>query len=58
MWQYEALKPKDATHVATATLAEVDVLDTFDNGLLKLSGQIGDPPLIIRPLAKIENLLW
>jgi hypothetical protein len=26
----------------------VDVLDTFDDGLLKLSGEIGDPPLIIR----------
>jgi len=48
MWQYQALKPKDATHVATAIKARVDVLDTFDDGLLKLSGEIGDPPLIIR----------
>ena len=48
MWQYQALKPKDATHVATAIKARVDVLDTFDDYLLKLSGEIGDPPLIIR----------
>ncbi|MBE9056993.1 MAG: type II toxin-antitoxin system VapC family toxin [Sphaerospermopsis kisseleviana] len=48
MWQYESLKPKDATHVATAIQAKVDVLDTFDDGLLKLSGLIGDPLLPIK----------
>ena len=50
MWQHESLKPKDATHVATAIQAKVDVLETFDDGLLKLSGTIGDPLLrITRP---------
>ncbi|BAZ83055.1 PIN domain-containing protein [Sphaerospermopsis kisseleviana CS-549] len=52
MWQYESLKPKDATHVATAIQAKVDVLDTFDDGLLKLSGLIGDP------LLPIKRLYW
>ncbi|GCA95945.1 type II toxin-antitoxin system VapC family toxin [Microcystis aeruginosa] len=31
MCQYQALKPKDATHLATAIKARVDVLDTFDD---------------------------
>ena len=48
MWQHESLKPKDATHVATAIQAKVDVLDTFDDGLLKLSGILGDPLLPIK----------
>jgi predicted nucleic acid-binding protein len=50
MWQYESLKPKDATHVATAIWTKVDVLETFDDELIKLSGTIGDPLLhITRP---------
>ncbi|MBD1939732.1 type II toxin-antitoxin system VapC family toxin [Microcoleus sp. FACHB-68] len=48
MWQYESLRPKDSTHVATAIYYNVDVLDTFDEGLIKLSGQIGEHPLIIQ----------
>ncbi len=48
MWQYEGLKPKDSTHVATAVQAKVDVLETFDDGLLKLSGKVGNPLLPIR----------
>ncbi|HEY9705552.1 MAG TPA: PIN domain-containing protein, partial [Allocoleopsis sp.] len=48
MWQYEALKPKDATHIATAIIAKVDILNTFDDYLIKLSEQIGSPPLIIQ----------
>jgi hypothetical protein len=38
----------------------VDVLDTFDDGLLKLSGEIGDPPLIIRkPFFEVQlDLFW
>ncbi len=48
MWQYEGLKPKDATHVATAVQAKVDVLETFDDGLIKLSGKVGNPLLPIR----------
>jgi hypothetical protein len=48
MWEYEGLKPKDATHVATAIRAKVDVLETFDDGLIKLSGKVGNPLLPIR----------
>lgn len=39
--------PKDAIHVATAVLAGVDQLDTFDDDLIKKSGIIGTPPLAI-----------
>ena len=45
---YEALKPKDSTHIATAIIAKVDILNTFDDDLIKLSEQIGSPPLIIQ----------
>jgi predicted nucleic acid-binding protein len=34
------LTPSDATHVATALLMEVDVMYTFDKGLLKHDGLI------------------
>ena len=55
IWQYESLKPKDATHVATAMRAKVDVLDTFDDYLIKLSEKIGDPPLVIkRPFFQVQ----
>jgi predicted nucleic acid-binding protein len=55
MWQYEALKPKDSIHVATAVTAKVDVLDTFDDYLIKLSDKIGDPPLVIkRPFFQVQ----
>ncbi|VXD24727.1 Similarity [Planktothrix serta PCC 8927] len=55
MWEYEALKPKDATHVATAILAKVNVLDTFDDYLINLSGKIGNPSLVIkRPFFEIQ----
>ncbi|HRT84713.1 MAG TPA: PIN domain-containing protein [Bacteroidales bacterium] len=53
LWQYKALKPKDAIHVASAIRANVVnksssiILDTFDEDLIKLSGKIGTPPLII-----------
>lgn len=40
---------KDAVHVATALRVEPRVvqLDTFDDGLIKRDGTIGDPPLRI-----------
>lgn len=43
------VKPKDAIHMATALRQDVqlDQFDTFDNGLIKLSGTLGDPPLAI-----------
>lgn len=41
--------PKDAIHLATALRQDVqlDQFDTFDNGLIKLSGTLGDPTLMI-----------
>jgi predicted nucleic acid-binding protein len=48
VWE-KNVKPKDAIHVATALRqdVEIDQLDTFDGPLIKLSGTIGDPPLLI-----------
>ena len=45
------VKPKDAIHLATALHQDVtlDQFDTFDGGLIKLSGALGDPPLTIGP---------
>jgi hypothetical protein len=41
--------PKDAIHLATALRQDVvmDQFDTFDGGLIKLSGTLGEPPLVI-----------
>lgn len=47
LWDYQALKPKDASHVASALKASVLMFSTFDEYLIGLSGQIGNPPLII-----------
>jgi hypothetical protein len=47
LWQYSALKPKDAIHIASALKAKVPTFDTFDDGLITLTGTMGDPPLII-----------
>lgn len=47
LWEHEALRPKDAIHVATAIKAKVSRMDSFDKGLINLSGRIGNPPLII-----------
>lgn len=44
---YEGIDPKDAVHVATALRAKVEQLDTFDKGLIKKAGTLGDPPLAI-----------
>lgn len=48
MWEYDSLQPKDSTHVATALKSKADLLDTFDDGLIRLSGRVGDPPIIIQ----------
>jgi predicted nucleic acid-binding protein len=40
VWKYAALHPKDAIHVASATLIPVDVMHTYDDALIKLSGKI------------------
>ena len=41
------IAPKDAIHVATAVDSEVDRMETFDKGLIKKSGQVGNPGLEI-----------
>jgi predicted nucleic acid-binding protein len=46
VWDY-GLDPKDSIHVATAILSRVPCLDTFDGKLIKRTGQIGNPPLLI-----------
>jgi len=47
-WDHN-VKPKDAIHVASAVYAGVPVFETYDGGLIRLSGQVGaDPPLEIR----------
>lgn len=46
IWRHN-FDPKDSVHVATAVLARVPHLDTFDGALIARSGQIGDPPLVI-----------
>ncbi len=58
MWSYPQLWPKDSIHVATAIRTGVDVLDTFDEVLLKLDGQIGNPGLrITKPDLPFEPIL-
>lgn len=47
LWDYQALKPKDAIHVASAIRTKTIIFDTFDGDLIDLSGTIGNPPLII-----------
>jgi hypothetical protein len=48
IWQFPHLKPKDAIHVASAISKQIDEMHTYDrDDLVKLSGQIGSPPLKI-----------
>lgn len=42
VWDY-GVKPKDAIHVATAVVARLPVINTFDEKLIGLSGKLGDP---------------
>jgi predicted nucleic acid-binding protein len=57
VWDH-AVRPKDAIHVATALEAAVIAFETFDEGLLKKSGAIGNPPLVIRkPLPSAQTSL-
>lgn len=46
VWKH-GVKPKDSVHVASALVAKVDELHTFDDDLLKLDGKLGSPPLKI-----------
>lgn len=58
MWSYPHLWPKDSIHAATAIMSNADVLDTFDNDLLRLDGQIGNPTIrITRPDLPYEMVL-
>jgi predicted nucleic acid-binding protein len=54
VWTY-GVKPKDAIHVATALDIGVAALETFDDFLLKKSGTVGNPGLLIRkPIAPAQ----
>ena len=46
IWRHN-VDPKDAVHLATALLVRVDQLDTFDEGLIRFTGKLGQPPLVI-----------
>lgn len=53
----QGILPKDALHVASALRAKVDILNTFDEGLLKKSLQLGNPKLpILKPQVKQPDL--
>lgn len=43
IWTYDHLKPKDSIHVATAISNNIQVLNSFDDHLLKLDGLIDLP---------------
>jgi len=47
VWDHAGLNPKDAIHVATAVHFGMRRLETFDDGLIGLDGQISSPPLRI-----------
>jgi predicted nucleic acid-binding protein len=54
----QGIAPKDAIHVATAVDAKASALETFDGGLLKKTGLVGNPPLLIRqPIAPRQRKL-
>lgn len=46
VWDH-GVPPKDAIHVATALDARLDLMNAYDHDLLKCSGKIGSPRLII-----------
>jgi len=46
--RYPGIKPLDAVHIATALQHDVPILETYDNGMIAISGKEGNPPLIIR----------
>lgn len=56
VWDH-GVDPKDALHVSTAIDAELQRLNTFDKGLLKKSGKIGNPPLLIEEPSWVEPKL-
>jgi predicted nucleic acid-binding protein len=46
IWAH-SLKPYDAIHLATALNLKLSVMDTFDDDLIKLTGTLGNPRLVI-----------
>ncbi len=55
----DGVMPKDAIHVATALDDRIPVLETFDGHLLKKSGLVGSPTLVIRkPIAPDQTELF
>ena len=46
VWGYN-VRPADCIHLATAVRQKADVMDTFDQGLIDLSGKLGQPLLRI-----------
>lgn len=58
VWDH-GVRPKDAVHIATAIETHVPIVETFDGPLLRKSGTIGTPPLIIRePVAAAQTRLF
>ena len=53
VWDHK-IHPKDSIHVASALAAKVAVLNTFDRRLIRKSGKIGAPTLIIEEPAVIQ----
>lgn len=47
VWDH-SIEPKDAIHVATAIEAKLALLNTFDDKLIRRSGLLGDPKLLIQ----------
>lgn len=48
LWKYSALPYKDAVHLASAVIAKVEILHTYDgDDLIPLTGLVGTPPLLI-----------
>ncbi len=57
-WDH-GVRPKDAIHVATAIEANVPVIETFDQPFIGTSGQVGNPPIIIRePMSPAQGTLF
>ena len=46
VWEYD-VRPADCIHLATAVRQKAEVMDTFDQGLIDLSGKLGQPLLRI-----------
>ena len=57
VWDY-AVRPKDAIHLATAMEAQISLIETFDEGFIGKSGQVGSPTILIRkPLPALQRKL-